>query len=41
MGHITNTFIKSSTLKYYWTNKFKPKLSGPEAQKFMLKNYNL
>jgi hypothetical protein len=41
MGHVTHTFMKSPTLRYYWTHKYKPNLSGPASIKYMKDNYNL
>jgi hypothetical protein len=41
MGHVADTFMKSPTLKYYWTNEYKPKLSGPASRAYMEKNFNL
>ena len=41
MGHVTHTFMKSPTLRYYWIHQYKPNLSGPASIKYMKDNYNL
>jgi hypothetical protein len=41
MGHVADTFMKSPTLKYYWINEYKPKLSGPASRTYMEKHFNL
>lgn len=41
MGHVADTFMKSPTLKHYWINEYKPKLSGPASRAYMEKNFNL
>ena len=41
LGHIAATFMKSDTLKSYWINEYKPKLSGPASRQYMKKNFNL
>ena len=41
MGHVAETFMKSPTLKYYWINEYKPKLSGPASRTYMEKHFNL
>jgi hypothetical protein len=41
MGHVMDTFIKSPTLKYYWSDVYKPKFSGPASRAYMFENYNL
>lgn len=41
LGHITKTFMKSKTLRHYWINEYKPKLSGPAARQYMKDNFNL
>ena len=41
MGHVAETFMKSPTLKYYWTNEYKPKLSGPASRTYMEKHFKL
>lgn len=41
MGHVIGTFIKSPTLRYYWTNHYKPNLSGPIIIKYMEDNFKL
>jgi hypothetical protein len=41
LGHVTKTFMNSNTLRNYWSNEYKPKLSGPAAKKYMKDHYNL
>ena len=41
IGHIVNTFMKSDILKEYWTDEYKPKLSGPATQKYMKEHFNI
>lgn len=41
MGHVADTFMKSPTLKYYWINEYKPKLSGPASRTYMEEHFNL
>ena len=41
MGHIIDTFMKSPTLQYYWTNYYKPDLSGPEIKRYMDTHFKL
>lgn len=41
LGHIARTFMKSDTLKNYWINEYKPKLSGPASRQYMKDNFNL
>ena len=40
-AEVAETFMKSPTLKYYWINEYKPKLSGPASRAYMEKNFNL
>ena len=41
MGHVAETFMKSPTLRYYWINEYKPKLSGPASRTYMEKHFKL
>ena len=41
MGHVADTFMKSPTLRYYWINEYKPKLSGPASRTYMEKHFKL
>lgn len=41
IGHIISTMMKSEILEDYWTNEYKPKLSGPATQHYMKENFNL
>jgi hypothetical protein len=41
LGHIFNTMMQSDTLRDYWENEYKPKLSGPATQKYMKLHFNL
>jgi len=41
MGHVADTFMKSPTLKHYWINEYKPKLSGPASRTYMEEHFNL
>ncbi len=41
MGHVSDTFMKSPTLRYYWINEYKPKLSGPASRAYMEKHFKL
>jgi len=41
IGHIIQTMMSSETLRYYWINEYKPKLSGPASQAYMKKHFNL
>jgi hypothetical protein len=41
MGHVADTFMKSPTLRYYWINEYKPKLSGPASRAYMEKHFKL
>ena len=41
LGHIFDTMMKSDILREYWTNEYKPKLSGPATQKYMKQYYSL
>ena len=41
MGHVMGTFIKSPTLKHYWTDVYNPLFSGPASKLYMKTNYNL
>ena len=41
IGHIISTMMKSEILEDYWTNEYKPKLSGPATQHDMKENFKL
>ena len=41
MGHVADTFMKSPTLRHYWTNEYKPKLSGPASRLYMETHFKL
>ena len=41
MNHITETFMKSDTLRHYWITEYKPKLSGPATINYMKEHFNL
>ena len=41
LGHIFDTMMKSDILREYWTNEYKPKLSGPATQKYMKLHFSL
>jgi len=41
LGHVLETLMKSKILREYWTNEYKPKLSGPATQAYMKKYFNL
>lgn len=41
IGHVIKTMMASDTLRYYWTNEYKPKLSGPATQIYMKEHFNL
>lgn len=36
-----DTYMKSPTLRYYYTNFYKPKLAGPAGRKYIKDNYQL
>ena len=41
LGHVFDTMMKSETLRSYWSDEYKPKLSGPATQQYMKKHFNL
>lgn len=41
LGHVLDTLMKSKILREYWTDEYKPKLSGPATQAYMKKYFNL
>jgi len=41
LGHVLNTLMKSKVLREYWTDEYKPKLSGPATQTYYKKYFNL
>jgi hypothetical protein len=41
LGHVMDTLMQSKILRDYWTNEYKPKLSGPATQTYMKNHFNL
>lgn len=41
LGHVMDTLMQSKILRDYWTDYYKPKLSGPATQFYMQKYFNL
>lgn len=41
LKRVMDTYMKSPTLRYYYTNFYKPKLAGPAGRKYIKDNYQL
>jgi hypothetical protein len=41
IGHVIKTLMSSDILRDYWTNEYKPKLSGPATKIYMKEQFNL
>lgn len=41
IGHIIDTMMESDVLREFWTDEYKPKLSGPATQGYMKEHYKI
>jgi hypothetical protein len=41
IGHIIDTMMGSEVLREFWTDEYKPKISGPATQAYMKEHYKL